>query len=309
MVEDFVRRPPTRHLRRHLSIGLTHRCQNRCDFCATAGYRTDAAGELSTSEVEELLRAAVSSRYVFHTISFIGGECLLRRDLAHLVGYAARLGVCVHLSTNGLKLDDHHARLLAEAGLNSVFVAVAPEQPPSDALRRALEACGRHGLPCFLSVCVRREHVASRALADTIAQAKRLGAVGVRLLPARLSGRWLREDRSRALDERELAEVRRLCRSGFAFLTDDASAEAGRACGAVLGTVVYVSPYGEVQPCHFFPFSFGNTRQQELDSALARMWSHELLQHDCYDCLLHDPEFRREHVLSLSEDAPLPVAL
>lgn len=313
-LENLISRPLSRHPRRFVSVGLTHRCQCKCSWCATGAYRQDARGELTTDEVKRLLRDIGASRYVFDNMSFLGGECLLRQDIYHLVEYAAALGLFVHLSTNGLKLDRECVRRLIRSGLNSVFVAFSPTGPLDRKQRRDREivlegarSCVRQRLPCFFSVCVCRENVFNGDLERTIELARRLGIAGVRLMPVRLSGRWLRRDADEVLDRQEEWKVRSLCDSGFAFISDDCSSRLGAKCLTADHRIVYVSPYGQVQPCHFFPFAFGNVRKDGFDSILNEMWSHRLAQSDGSACLLHDREFRSENIDPIAPDAQLPV--
>lgn len=315
-VDNLVRRPPASHPRRFVSIGLTHRCQNRCEFCATGAYNRRASDELSTAEAERLLTAVAGSRFVFDNISLMGGECLLRPDLERLIRHATGLGLFVHISTNGLALDERRVASLLEAGLNSAFVAWSAA-PPSDArearqrqtVLRGIRACVRQDLPCFLSVCVRREDLRGGRLQQTLALGRELGAAGVRLMPVRLSGKWLHQGSGQVLDPRQERQLRRLCRPGYAFLTDDACREDGVRCPALRRSLAYVSPDGEVHPCHFLPFSFGNVRQRPLDRVLERMWQHPMLQLQGYTCPLQDSAFRARHIAPLAPRTPLPVAV
>jgi AdoMet-dependent heme synthase len=313
-VDNRIGRPPNRNSRRFVSIGLTHRCQCRCEWCATGAYRKSAADEFTTGEVEHLLNAVSRSRYVFDNISFLGGECLLRNDSYHLIEYAAQLGLFVHLSTNGLKLDETCVHLLLQAGLNSIFIAFSPEQPrnATEVRRRELvlggaQICVKRNLPCFFSICVSRENVFSGELERAIAMAKQLGLAGVRLMPIRLSGKWLFQNDGKALDRNEEWKVRSLCDSGFAFLTDDCSDELDAKCPTVDRRIVYVSPYGDVQPCHFFPFSFGSVRTGALDTILDQMWEHPLIQSDGKACLLHDADFRTQNFARIDANTVLPI--
>ncbi len=313
-LENLITRPPSGHPRKFVSVGLTHRCQRKCTWCATGAYRKDAANEFTTDEVEHLLRDIAASRYVFDNISFLGGECLLRPDVYRLVRYAAGLGLFVHLSTNGLKLDDRCVRRLIQSGLNSIFVSF-PAGPPHDQKQHrhrqivleGVQSCVKRQLPCFFSVCVCRENVFNGDLERTIKFARQLGIAGVRLMPVRLSGRWLRESSDNVLDRQEEWKVRSLCGSGFAFISDDCSNRLGAKCLTADHRIAYISPYGQVQPCHFFPFSFGNVRSGRFDSILERMWSHDLTQSDGYTCLLHDREFRSRHIAPIDPAAQLPV--
>ena len=83
----------------------------------------------------------------------------------------------------------------------------------------------------------------------------------------------------------------------------------GLKCPAARGNLAYVSPYGDVHPCHFFPFSFGNVRDGDLDSILKRMWRHTMLQTESCACLLHDSVFRSQHITPLDPQIKLPVSV
>jgi MoaA/NifB/PqqE/SkfB family radical SAM enzyme len=312
----LLRRPPENNPRKFFSIGLTHRCQCKCTWCATGLYKKDVEGEFTTEEVRNLLKQIADSQYVFDNVSFMGGECLLRKDIYPLVRYASHLGLFVHLSTNGLKLNDQSVCGFLECGLNSVFVSFPAVLPENGKARRQLDrvvdgvrSCVRNGLPCFFSVCVCRDDVLSGNLERTIVFAKEIGAVGVRLMPVRLSGRWLWEKNDKILTEQEEWKLRSLCRSGFVFITDDCSRQLGAKCLTVDQRIVYVSPYGEVQPCHFFPFSFGNVRENRLDSILSRMWSHDITRGDGNVCLLHDDRFRTRNIAPIDKGTQLPISV
>jgi MoaA/NifB/PqqE/SkfB family radical SAM enzyme len=313
-MDNLIRRPPSRHPRKFVSIALTHRCQYACDWCATGLFRKDRAQEFTTEEVERLLDGIRRSRHVFDNISFLGGECLLRPDVFHLVRAATRRGLFVHLSTNGLKLDAACVSRLRQAGLNSVFVALpvlsGNTEQEMRAHRHAVEglcACARAGLPCFAGICVVREHVFSGDLERAVQLARECGAAGVRLMPVRLAGNWLRQATDRVLTTEEEWKVRSLCMDGFVFLSDDCCRELGRKCLTADRRIIYVSPYGDVQPCHFFPFSFGNVRTEPFDAILERMWTHALLASDDYTCYLQDEAFRARHIQPLDERARFPI--
>ncbi len=315
-MHNRVNRPPSRHPRRFASIGLTHRCQCSCEFCATGAFRKKASDELTTAQAELLLERIASSGYVFDNISFIGGECLLRPDIFQLVRHAADLGLFVHISTNGLLLEPDMVDMLLDAGLNSVFVAHSLEAPADrqTRLRRDTALAGvanavAQDLPCFLSVCVCKGDVLSGRLERALALGREVGAAGVRLMPVRRAGRWLHQGEDRVLERAEERRLRQLCRGGYAFLTDDCCREQGVRCPAVRGDQVYISPYGDIHPCHFFPYTFGNVREGSLDRALHTMWGHEMINQEGYTCLLHDQKYRARYIDSIDREARLPLAV
>ncbi len=135
---DAFRRPIT-----YLRISVTDRCNLRCTYCMPeAGLPWIPKPEILTyEEIEQIVRAAASVGV--RSIRLTGGEPLVRRGLARLVGRLSAIeGIeDVALSTNGLLLGDE-ARPMAEAGLRRVNVSLdtlKPERFESIARRPGLE--------------------------------------------------------------------------------------------------------------------------------------------------------------------------
>lgn len=108
-------------------VALTSRCNLRCLFCyAGCGCGTAlAAGkpEMTTAEVKKVLEK------IYHeaqapSVSFTGGEPLLRKDIFELVSHAAAIGFRVNLITNGTLVDAGIAGNLRAAGLDSAQVSL-----------------------------------------------------------------------------------------------------------------------------------------------------------------------------------------
>ncbi|MBV8644829.1 MAG: radical SAM protein, partial [Candidatus Eremiobacteraeota bacterium] len=117
---DAFRRPIT-----YLRVSVTDRCNLRCVYCMPeAGLPWIPKPEiLSYEEITAIVRAAASIGV--RSIRLTGGEPLIRRDLARLVGMIASVqGIDdVALSTNGLLLAEQ-APALAAAGLHRVNVSL-----------------------------------------------------------------------------------------------------------------------------------------------------------------------------------------
>ncbi|MBV8579785.1 MAG: GTP 3',8-cyclase MoaA [Candidatus Eremiobacteraeota bacterium] len=117
---DAFRRPIT-----YLRVSVTDRCNLRCVYCMPeAGLPWIPKPEiLSYEEITAIVRAAASIGV--RSIRLTGGEPLIRRDLARLVGMIAAVpGIDdVALSTNGLLLAEQ-APALAAAGLHRVNVSL-----------------------------------------------------------------------------------------------------------------------------------------------------------------------------------------
>jgi radical SAM protein with 4Fe4S-binding SPASM domain len=109
-------------------IAVTSRCNLRCVFCyAGCACRAGEPGadmrEMSCDEVMAVIDTIHGEARV-PSLSFTGGEPLLRRDLTRLVAHASARGMRVNLITNGTLLTGKLARELAAAGLDSAQVSL-----------------------------------------------------------------------------------------------------------------------------------------------------------------------------------------
>ncbi len=112
----------------YLRLSVTEACNFRCLYCAPDGHIQPSAPPLTLSEIERLVRVAVSLG--LDKIRLTGGEPLVRRDIVEIVRAISALdGVRdLSLTTNGFRLAGL-ARPLAQAGLRRVNLSL-------DTLRR-----------------------------------------------------------------------------------------------------------------------------------------------------------------------------
>jgi GTP 3',8-cyclase len=166
-----------------LRISVTDRCNLRCTYCMPLEATFRPREELLT--YEEIARVArVAAGHGVRTVRLTGGEPLLRRDIAALVGLLAGLpGIEeVSLTTNGLLLADLAAPL-RRAGLARLNVSL-------DSLREEVfeRIARRTGL--------------DRVLAG-LAAARQAGFHSIRINAVSMRG----------LTEEEIVPLARFCRS------------------------------------------------------------------------------------------------
>lgn len=101
-------------------IAVTYRCNLVCEFCYV-GER--GSGELNTRDMKKVIFKIYHEASV-PSVSFTGGEPLLRTDITALISYAAKLGLWTNLITNGTLLDDTRVRVLKKVGLSSAQVSI-----------------------------------------------------------------------------------------------------------------------------------------------------------------------------------------
>jgi radical SAM protein with 4Fe4S-binding SPASM domain len=112
-------------------VAISYRCNLSCKFCYAGcgmGCTTKAKGEMTLAEIKKILEI------IYHdaqapTVSFTGGEPLLRSDLPEMVSHAKRLGFRVNLITNGTMATEERVKRLMDAGLDSAQVSIEGSRP------------------------------------------------------------------------------------------------------------------------------------------------------------------------------------
>ncbi len=103
-------------------ITLTYRCNQSCTMCDYPSRVSSNQKEMTTDQIKSLLDeiAALPSSGV----SFYGGEPLLRPDLEQLIFHADRLGLMIHVNTNGYRLDAARAEAIVRAGADVISLSL-----------------------------------------------------------------------------------------------------------------------------------------------------------------------------------------
>jgi radical SAM protein with 4Fe4S-binding SPASM domain len=116
-------------------VALTWRCNIKCQFCYASCTCTSepdeesGIDELSTKDVKRVLDIIRHDAEV-PSVSFTGGEPVLREDLTELIAYAtATLKMRVNLITNGTLITQDAANRFKKAGLASAQVSIESPDP------------------------------------------------------------------------------------------------------------------------------------------------------------------------------------
>jgi radical SAM protein with 4Fe4S-binding SPASM domain len=106
-------------------IAVTYRCNLACRFCyAGCGCRKDEEHpELPAGRIKEILNV-ISGEAEVPSVSFTGGEPLLRPELPELVAHAKSLNMWANLISNGTLAAEDTVKKLAAAGLDSAQISV-----------------------------------------------------------------------------------------------------------------------------------------------------------------------------------------
>jgi MoaA/NifB/PqqE/SkfB family radical SAM enzyme len=259
---------------------------------------------LSTREVNSIIESI--DRWGPVKITFFGGEPLLRKDIAAIVRHASRKGIRTSLDTNGLLLDEGMVVELKKSGIGNINISIdSAIEDVHDALRQkkgcftsavgGVELCVKHKIPCLISTYASKRSVGKRDLEAIIQLAKDKGAKGVKILFPILSGEW-REKECERLNSQEEAYVKSLLDPTFVYIEDalEMVMTRGKQCSALKHNLIYISPYGDLQPCPAIPISFGNVLHDSIEDIAIRMVSSPIFKKhkSCDACLMNSRDFR-----------------
>ena len=224
---------------------LTHGCPLHCAYCSNPLELAARETELPTAAWTRVFAEAAALGVA--QIHLSGGEPLLRRDLAALVGACAGDGLYTNLITSGVGLTGARAAELAAAGLDHVQLSVQDaDRDSADRIAgarvwplkvAAARAVAEMGLPLTVNVVLHRQNL--DRLEAIVALAEELGARRLELAHTQYYG-WALRNRDWLLPTAE-----QVARAG-----EIAAAAAERLAGRI--TVVHVQPdlhTGQVKPC------------------------------------------------------------
>ncbi|HXC89059.1 MAG TPA: pyrroloquinoline quinone biosynthesis protein PqqE [Stellaceae bacterium] len=268
---------------------LTHRCPLRCPYCSNPLALERASAELDTATWQRVLREAAALGVL--QVHFSGGEPLVRRDLASLVGHAAEAGLYGNLITSGIGLDADRITALAAAGLEHVQLSLQDSDPDQgDRVaglagaqahkRRAADLVRKAGLPLTVNTVVHRQNL--ERLGAIVALALTLGADRLEIAHVQYYGWALRNrrallpsraqlDRATAFVEAERARLKGVL--AIDYVVPDYYARRPKACMGGWGRrFLNVTPAGKVLPCHAAETLPGLRFPNVLEASLAWIW-------------------------------------
>lgn len=297
---------------------MTNRCQCRCAHCCIGAYDVKPSEEMTFDELHDLLLRLHKLGVSF--VTWFGGEPLLRDDLPALVADAYSLGMFSTVETNGILLNEEVVQSLSAAGLSRFCVSLDSADRSIHDYNRGYPGCfdtacdavriaSEKGIPCVVSVTVKRELLRSGDVDRLVALARELGASSVRLIPPISTGRWItNEDIQLAEEDRRL--LWKVNQPGFTYVehilntTDNVFY-----CDAAHLKKIYISCSGDVHPCEFVPVTFGNIREEDIEVILARMRDYYDIRNYCSDCITHCDHTRELIKDHLENRRVLPVRL
>lgn len=298
-----------------MELAINAACNLKCAHCSAAdtGYDVSALKlDLLDRIFEEARRADIL------TVIMVGGEPSLHPQLPDIIRSIASHGLMPSLITNGWKATPELLRTWVEAGLGTLCFSLhgataethenmVRVQGAYERLRRAIDAAVELGIRTAVSVTPTHYLVQSGEFAEMLRFIRAKGLEINYNYPA-VVGRN-KDGLSTLLTHDELEWLRESS-EGIPQWSDFWIMGHKKCIAAKHG--IYVTVDGEVCPCAFMHFSFGNILKEGLAPILERMRRNEFFAKDHKVCLVgEDPVFARDFIQPLyesgSEGKPVPI--
>jgi AdoMet-dependent heme synthase len=255
-------------------LDITYRCNERCEHCY---LDHEDHGEMTTSEIRELLNQLAEAGVFFLTLS--GGEVFMRRDFFEVVEHARRLLFNVKVKTNAVMIRESEARRLRELGVEQIQISVYSHRAEvhdgitkvPGSFKRTIEAIRflkSQGLKVVIANVLmagnHSDYAGVMALAQELGVSYTLDPTitpkidgDTSILNLRIGGSALKKIFG---DRAMVGDVEQFCAPPPPPGDDIMD---GYPCSAG-HTACYISPYGDVYPCVQFPLPCGNVRKQKF---------------------------------------------
>ena len=294
------------------TVAITYNCQCSCMHCSAAHSQEEVRLNRSAMKYEELHDAICETINLGCTcVVLTGGEPLLYDRIFDLIAAVdKRRSVCT-IFTNGEYLVESKVESLKKAGIFGVFVSLdhsssdrhdANRGQPGlfDKAIQGLARCQRAVIPTGISTYATKEKIRSGELDAMMDLAKTLNVLEVFIFDVIPTGR-LSNQRDCVLDENEVHALhefrskysskpdypRIIHQTMFSSMAYPCVAEG---CPAGMATV-HIRANGDVCPCDFTPYSFGNLRHQSLSDIWQSMTKNKLYAKPSTRCRLSQPGF------------------
>ena len=295
-----------------ITMAVTYNCQCDCRHCSASDYQEKTRREGTALLLDEL-KGAIDQTLALGTTCVVltGGEPLLYEHIYDLIAAVDRSRSVCTLFTNGEFLREHSVERMKKAGVFGVFFSLdhsdagqhdAHRQRPGLAEKacRGLRLCQQANILTGVSTYATKEKIECGELDAMMDLARDLGVLEVFLFDVIPTGRLAaqhecmlsEEDARYIVDFRAkytaLPEYPRIIhQTMFSSIAYPCVAEG---CPAAM-VQIHLRANGDVCPCDFTPYSFGNIRQQSLREIWESMSAHPLYAQPSARCRLSQETF------------------
>jgi len=314
-----VRKKPARPIA--MVFMLNAACNMKCRHCSARNHMGTDRKPLQYEEILDLSDQFLEMNGAAFVIT--GGEPTLHPRLLDIVDHVDKDKAIVSMFTNGYRLEEMAEDLLS-AGMFGVLVSLDSDRPEvHDELRRTAGAfdTAMRGIDKLkeldalvaISTYMTKPDLDGGYFDRMVDLCTSKGAHQLFLFDTVPTGALLHE-RSLVLSPQDRSTVKELVKgqnaspSGPAVMGQSwVNSEEGFGCFAGFYQM-YVTAYGDVTPCDFTPISFGNVRDEPLQTIWDRMRASEEWGQRHMECRMQDECFRSKTIDLLPDDTTWPVS-
>ncbi|MCC7174854.1 MAG: radical SAM protein [Bryobacterales bacterium] len=294
------------------TIAVTYNCQCDCEHCSAVAYQEATSRNGGALRFEEI-KTAIEQVVELGTTCVIltGGEPLLFPKICDLVRAVDRTQSVCTIFSNGELLTEQSVAALKSAGLYGLYVSLDhADADRHDENRnrpglfakavKGLERCRAAGILTGISTYATHEKIRNGELDAMMDVARELQVLEVFLFDVIPTGR-LSGHRECILTDEEADQIiefrkkyaekpeypRIVHQTMFASIAYPCVAEG---CPAAM-VQLHLRANGDVSPCDFTPYSFGNIRTRPLRDIWESMAANPLYEQPSARCRLSRPDF------------------
>ncbi|MDP6381268.1 MAG: radical SAM protein, partial [Phycisphaerae bacterium] len=305
------------------TLSITPSCHCRCVNCLADRFISPDKNELTLEEMFSVIDQAADLGAC--SMIFTGGEPLWRSEVFDMIAHVDKGRAHVLICTNGLMLTEKNVAKLKEAGLGALNISIDSADPKThDSLRqvpgcftkamvgarRAREA----GILTGITTYAGHDAVASGGLRRILQMAQDKGFDEVTIFDCLPTGKF-RASPEAILGRNDIKRIRDLADKYNAMdhpmgITAQGNVNAydgGRCFGAF--SQFYMTCYGDITPCDFNPITFGNVREEMLETIWRKMVTRPEFGPQSQSCRMQSAKYRKKYIECISDDEQLPVRI
>ena len=320
LFENFVRRwlYKTR-IPLAVTIAVTDKCQCDCQHCSVP-YYSKTEPILTLKELQKVIKQCLDLGLT--NITFTGGEPLMRKDLEECLKIVPKEKAVTLVFTNAIGLTKERALSLKNAGAFGVQISLdSPIPEEHDRMRnkkgtflsveRGVKNALDAGLMVGLSTYANNEVVSHENLQKIAELAEKWGVHEVTIFDAMPTGQLLKHQEQILTPEarkqllKQSKQLRKKYRGKIHIISQSwTNSKSGfaRFIGCLAGNYQFhISAYGDVRPCDFTPVSFGNIRNESVQTLWHKLTNHSEYHKHSNRCRMQSPEFKKRVIDPLAQ--------
>jgi len=298
----ILRRP----VLRTVEFALLAECNSSCVMCYASRMKRQDDSYLTVADYGRIWRQA--SRLGAFSAILSGGEPTLRKDLFDILAVMDPGNTIFALVTNSLNLNRSYLVDLKRAGVETIHLSLDSTDPATnDRIRgcpghfakviEAIDEAKKQGFAVYLSTVIMHDGLDKMREMTRFAEENGIGIV---FSLACVSGNWA-DEHGVLLTQDEWKLVQEYMRR-HPFIRSDWTINFSMQQECPGGREkVSISCYGDVMGCGMNYVSFGNVREEPLETIWKRMGNFPEFKKRSRDCLIGaDPDYIEQYIRPLS---------